>query len=124
MEDKLFIWYDSDDRRNTDLYHGPFYDGDCSIVGGKNTYHRLSDLLKMRISDNIKLRLTRAKIGTCIKIHYLHSNGNLMVKCVSEDKLEFLKEIKDIEVERAILSTKLGILINKSNELSKKIFEL
>jgi hypothetical protein len=124
MEDKLFIWYDSDSSRNrdTELYLGPHYDGDCNVVGGKNTYHRLSDLLKMRVSDNLKLRFTRAKIGTNIKVHYLHSSGNLMVKCVSEDKLDLLNEVKDIDAEKAILSAKLRALENKRNELTKKIF--
>jgi len=80
-ETKYFMWYDSGDNKP---WYGPHYYSDVDIIG-KKLYHTLDELLKTSISDSIKKKLKGAKLGTKIKIHYLHSSGNLMVKRIDED---------------------------------------
>lgn len=119
MEDKFFMWYDSDDHKMGPCY-GPHYYGDQAKIG-KKLYHNLEELLKMNIPDSLKKRLQGAKVGTKIKIHYLHSCGNLMVRRISTEEVSELnmleklnkqisdmqKEIFKLEEERNLIKTKL-----------------
>ncbi len=126
-KDKYFMWYDSDDRRQHPTY-GPHYSSDIKIVGGAKCYHSLEQMLQMNISDSLKKRLINCKIGTKIKIHYLHSEGDLMVKCISSKEVVILDEymennnkiksleeqVRKIESEQIILIKKLGFDISNN----------
>ena len=118
-EEKYFMWYDSADNMPT---YGPHYYGDEQLIG-KKLYHPLSDLLKMRIIDSLKKLLSGAKLGTKIKVHYLHSNGDLMLTRIDDDQIKMLdqlakhytdyskhrKEMKEVEEKMDALNKKLRV---------------
>lgn len=119
-EEKYFMWYDSDRRYGGPTY-GPHYYGDYKLIGQK-LYHPLSDLLKISLSDALKKRLTNAKVGTCIKIHYLHSCGNLMVKRIDESEIEHLNIIEYNYKEINLLDDKISELKKENIKLFSKLF--
>lgn len=110
---KLFMWYDSSDNKP---WAGPHYYGDENLIG-KKLYHTLDDLLKTSISDSIKKRLSGAKIGTRIKIHYLHSSGDLMVKRITEEQAKSLDELWSLYGEINRYKTLIRTLESKCHEL-------
>ena len=106
MVEKYFILYDS---ARMAPYYGPHYVIDVEAGGGKKLYHSLEELLKMSFSDALKQRLASARLGTAIKVHYLHSNGNLMLKRIDAEDTQKLD--------------KLAVLMNEVQELVDKIEE-
>jgi len=116
-EKKLFMWYDSG---NNEPYAGPHYYNDEKLIG-KNLYYCLDDMLKMNISDYLKKRLKGAKIGTQIKIHYLHSSGDLMVKRITEEQAKFLDELWLLYGEISEHKSVIRTLESRCNVLKKKI---
>lgn len=118
MEEKYFMWFDS--GRNQ-VYRGPHMWFDSQKIGNKY-YHSLEDLLKMDISDSIKKRLTGAKIGTVVKIQYLHSSGDLKVRRINEDELKILDELTLSIDEYTVLQKQLNLVDEKIDELNNKLF--
>jgi hypothetical protein len=102
MEEKIFMWYDSGD--NIPCYGPHNYFDEQKI--GKKLHHSLDDMLKMNISNSLKKRLTKAKIGTKIKIQYLHSSGDLMVMRIDETILKYLDELEKVNDEYYIIENK------------------
>jgi hypothetical protein len=88
-KEKKFMWYDSGTGSVIEDQH----------TSSKSIYHSLSELLKTPLSDSVKKRIKRARIGTSIKVRSLHSRGDLMLKCVSEEEVRKLDRIKDINNE-------------------------
>jgi len=110
---KIFIWwFDDNSYENDCITYGPHYWGDEQLIG-KNIYHTLEDLLKIGLSDSIKKRLTTAKIGTCIKVMKYGTRGDLMLKCISEDKVDYANEVKNID-------NKISLMHKEIMELEKK----
>ena len=109
IEKKYFMWYDSG-RGPT---YGPHYYGDSEKIG-KSLYHSIDDLLKIDVSESLKKRLVSAKPGTKIKVHYLHSAGNLMLKCLSPEEVERVMSLK-------ILHDKVEKISKEMYTLNKKI---
>jgi len=123
MEKKYFMWYDSDTTRGGQHpIYGPHYYFDEQIIG-KAYYHSLDDLMKTSISDSIKKRLRGAKIGTKIKVHYLHSNGNLMLMCISEKQIELLKTLDVNNKECSKLKKRLYQIEHKSKEIISMVMK-
>jgi hypothetical protein len=116
-EVKYFMWYDN---YNNEPCHGPHYYCDVNKIG-KKYYHTLDELLKTSISDSIKKRLIGAKIGTKIKIHYLHSNGDLMVKRVDENQMKILDTLTKSTKEWSKINEKLNQIEEDRRKLISKI---
>jgi len=105
MEKKYFMWYDSG-RLKCPRY-GPHYCDDIDKIGEK-LYHTLDELLKMHTpSDSLKKKMIGAKLETRIKMHRLHSNGDLMIRRIDEKQVELLDELQKNYNERQILEKKL-----------------
>jgi hypothetical protein len=117
-ETKYFAWYD--DSNNTP-YYGPHMRADEQIIG-KKLYHTLDDLLKMDISESIKKRLKGAKIGSKIKIHYLHSNGDLMVKRINPEDVLILEQINFINHHNREMEKEICENNGKRDKFIKLIF--
>ncbi len=121
--EKYFAWYDRSDRFKHRPYYGPHYVIDINAVRGKNLYHSLSDLMKTSISDSVKKRLTSAKVGTKIKVHSLHSDGNLMLKCIDEEQVKILNDIHKLHDDAVELDKKQKAIELKLEKMYSKIYE-
>lgn len=119
MENKFFMWYDSS-RKDWPIC-GPHYYGDAKLIG-KKCYHSLEELLKMSIADSLKKRLISAKIGTRIKVHYLHSCGDLMLKRIDDDQVKALNEAIKIDEEISALNEKAESLKKNRNSFLHKLY--
>ena len=118
MEEKrIFMWYDSGDN---EPFYGPWMYGDSELIG-KKLYHPLDELLKMNISDSIKKKLKSAKIGTKVKIHYLHSSGDLMVKRIDENQSKILDQLSDSTAKYSALNKQMDEVDGKRRELIQKL---
>jgi hypothetical protein len=117
-EKKFFMWYDS--GHDAPCY-GPHYYYDEQLIG-KKLYHSLEDMLKMSISEALKKRLNGAKIGTKIKMHYLHSNGNLMVKRIDEKEVKQLDELDKMNDEWTKIIKKQYLLEKEREKVIAKLF--
>lgn len=118
MESKYFMWYDS--GRPSHPIYGPHYHVDTELIG-RAYYHSLEDLLKMRISESLKKKLNSAKIGTRILVHYLHSNGDLMLKRINENQLDSLNKMIALNQEIDLLEEKIKKLENEKDKFLKII---
>jgi len=116
-EVKYFMWFDS---YNNEPCYGPHYYCDVDKIG-KKYYHTLEDLLKTRISESLKKKLSGAKIGTKIKIHYLHLNGNLMVKRIDENQVKILDTLTKSTKEWSKVNEKLNEIEEDRRKLISKI---
>ena len=116
-EVKYFMWYDSG---HNEPFRGPHYYCDVDIIG-KKYYHTLNELLKTSISDSIKKKLTGAKLGTKIKIHYLHLNGNLMVKRIDENQVKILDNLNKSTKEWSTVNEKLNQIEIEREKLINKL---
>ena len=116
MENKkiFFMWYDSYTKYQP--WPGPWFVVDIDKIG-KRVYHTLEELLELNISSSIKKKLKSAKIGTSIRMHYLHSCGDMMVKRIDEYQVEALNEI--IEIDKKIESVQK--IKNSLEEERKKV---
>jgi hypothetical protein len=115
MEKKYFMWYDSQNEDHPII--GPYFYADTQAVTS-NYYHELEDMLRMpTISESLKRRLKSARTGTRIKIHYLHSRGNMMVKCVTEKDIPQLDEISRIDTEITDLKSRINKLSSRREEI-------
>ena len=113
MEEKFFAWYDSGSE-------GPMY-GPYFHFENKKLYHSLTDLLQMEsISVNVKKRLSNAKIGTKIKVQYLHSAGDLMLKRIDENEIKILNQIDAYYGNLEPLKLEVRELEQKIKKLSEK----
>jgi len=122
MENKFFVWYDSD----TGYGRGGIMYGPHDYQDNKNferrLYHQLEELLEMNgISDSIKKRLSGAKIGTILKVQYLHSSGNLMLKRIDESEVKILDEVTKCNEQIDILNKRSWELHNQKEALANKI---
>ena len=117
-KDKIFMWYDSDDRHGP--CYGPHYYVDTEAIG-KRLYHNLDELLKTSISDSIKKRLSNAKPGTKIKVHRLHSNGDMMLKRLSPEEVESVKYLEDLMEQHSEVSQKLYALEKSIDKMKSKL---
>jgi hypothetical protein len=117
-ETKIFVWYDSSCY---EPIYGPHMYGDVKTIG-KKLCHTLDDLLKMDISESLKKRLTGAKIGSNIKIHYLHSNGNLMVKRINPEYATTLNDIDRINKENIEMEIKISENEQRRDNLIAEVF--
>lgn len=120
MGEELFMWYDS--GRNGPCY-GPHYSGDERLIG-KRLYHSLDDLLKINLSDSIKKRLKSAKIDTKIKIHYLHSNGDLMVKRITEAEARLLNNLSVYNDTLTLLDKEKSVVEKSREEIINRLFPI
>jgi len=116
---KFFVWYDSDRRHDEPMY-GPYMIYDEKLIESKY-YHSLDDLLKINISDSLKKRLISAKVGTSIKISYLHSAGNLMVKCISKEDVLKLNNLIDLDNEYYKIENELSEINKKRKIIIKEL---
>ncbi len=114
---KYFVWYDS--SRPGRPCTGPFYFDEVEKIG-KKICHSLDDMLKMNLSDSMRRKLEGAKLGTSIKMHRLHSTGDMMVRCVDESKLPAVddysftaSELRSIEEKEKKLKRELELLGSK-----------
>ena len=115
------MWLDT--GREGDYMYGPHYAGDVKEIK-KRLYHSMDDLLLINISVALKKRIKGAKIGTIIKLHKLHSNGNLAIKCIDSIQLAELKKIEQINSEVEYLQHKINALTKKEEMCKLKIFGL
>jgi hypothetical protein len=120
MEQKYFMWYDSAHRDWPIV--GPFFYEDRKIIEPR-CYHSLDELLKTGISDSLKRRLSSAKTGTRIKMHYLHSCGDMMVKRISDEQLKALKEALSLDPEIMETDKKLSDLRTKKKKILHKLYD-
>lgn len=119
MKTKYFMWYDS--CGNT-LWKGPHYTCDEKLIG-KKYYHTLEDLLKINsISDVMKEKLKDVEVGTKIAVHYLHSNGILMLKCITFDEAKELDLFDGINHNINELKSQIEELELKKKRTISKIF--
>jgi len=77
MTIKIFRWFDSCTPKEE--HYGPYYTSHQEILKQALT-HTEEELLKLPLSNTIKKRISSAREGTIIKIHYLHRNGNLCIQ--------------------------------------------
>ena len=117
-KDKIFMWYDSDNRHG--ICYGPHYYGDEQKIG-KRLYHNLDELLQMNVSDSLKKRLVSAKPGTKIKVHRLHSNGDLMLKRLNSDEVESVKYLEKLHKEYNKINQQLGAVEDSIDKVEKKL---
>lgn len=121
-EEKYFMWYDSDRYRGFKLEYGPYFSYDVELVGGKALYHSVDSLLNTSLSDSIKKRLKGARIGTKIKAHYLHSCGDMMLKCITPEQAKQL-DIVDYNIKKiSELRKQMYELEKKNEEITSQIF--
>jgi hypothetical protein len=117
--EKYFMWFDSSDHMP---YYGPHYFGDEYFIK-KKLYHSLSDLKKISISNSIKKRLAGARIGTEIKIHYLHSSGDLYLRRISESETKILDKVHEYNIKHQKLNNEILKLEKKKNSLISEIWK-
>ena len=114
------MWYDSAHKDWPIV--GPFFYEDRKIIEPR-CYHSLDELLKIGISNSLKKRLSSAKTGTRIKMHYLHSCGDMMVKRISDEQLKALKEALSLDPEIMDLDKKLSDLRAKQKKIFHKLYD-
>jgi hypothetical protein len=120
---KTFIWWKEDRCYGEDLVtYGPHYQGDVQLIG-KNISHTLEELLKIGLSDSIKARLTSAKKGTCIKVMKYGTRGDLMLKCISEDELDYVKQLKEADDKLILLQEEIRQLEKERKKLNTKLIK-
>jgi len=114
---KYFMWYDS----GRGPCYGPHGYGDVNAIG-KSVYHDLDTLLKMpTLSDSLRKRLVGARVGTSIKVHYLHSSGDLMLKCIGPDEVNLLNALMGLHKEIIPLRKQLTEKENSCEQIWKKL---
>ncbi len=114
MEEKYFMWHDTGYPGR--FCFGPHYWGHEQEIG-KKLYHSLSDLLKGDyLPESIKKRLKGAKEGTKIKVHRLHSNGDLYLICVNKEKTILLDKIDQLILDSSYHKDQM---ILKDKEIDK-----
>lgn len=116
-EESIFMWYDSSDNRPV---YGPYYYSDVEKIE-KKLYHRLGELLLMNISDTLKKRLNGARIGTSIKIHYWHSNGDMMVKRITREQVDLLDKLTDLNAELSKIALETKVLKEDQMEIVNQL---
>lgn len=92
--DKVFSWLEVGLRagfRPGSQMQGPYYDNWQQAIGEKRYYHTLEELLKMPLAESLKKRLISAKEGTKIKLHHLHSCGDVAIRRLKADELAELR---------------------------------
>lgn len=124
-EKKYFMWYDSEgehDYQRGGPCYGPHYAVDEELIG-KKLFHSLEDLLKTKatFSESIKKRLINSKVGTKIKVHYLHRSGNLMLRRVSEEELKIISRLEEIYNKERELNSEINKLELESEVIRKKL---
>lgn len=120
---KTFIWWQEDRYYGEDLViYGPHYQGDVQLIG-KNISHTLEELLKIGLSDSIKTRLTSAKKGTCIRVMKYSTRGDLMLKCISEDELDYVKQLKEADDKLILLQEEIRQLEKEKEKLNKRLLK-
>lgn len=77
--------------------------------------------MKINISESIKKRLIGAKEGTKIKIHYFHSSGDLMVKCINDKHLEKLNQCIEINTLITKFESDINQLTDNRDNLIKEL---
>lgn len=119
------MWFDSGDfntyHPDPKPYYGPHYYGDEQKIG-KKTYHTLDELLKIGLSNSVRKRLKGAKIGSEIKAHRLHANGDLMLVRITEDQKVLLDEYMEVVGEIVKLGKKMNKLNKETTLICEKIF--
>jgi len=118
-EEKLFMFYDSDDR-NPHPEKGPYHYGDYIKIGQK-FYHTLEDLMKTHYSEAVKKRLSTAKMGTKIKLFKFHSCGDYYIKRISRTEAEKLDILNSVEKQLTWLKSEA---YKAESEISKFCDEL
>jgi hypothetical protein len=89
MNDKTYIFYDS--YRPTSSRRPHHY---CWIEKlGDKRYYSHADILKLDefVCTTTFNKLLTLKPGTGLKLHYLHSCGNLMIRLLTKEEIELLK---------------------------------
>jgi hypothetical protein len=89
--DPIFVWFDSSRPEN---YLRPYYVNHVETLGTSPFTHR-SDLLKVHWSDTICKRIKSAKEGTVIKLHHLHSCGDMCIRRLTQEEIDLLQEIEN-----------------------------
>lgn len=120
---KTFIWWFKDNCYGENLVtYGPHFYGDEQLIG-KNISHTLEELLKIGLSDSIKARLNSAKKGTCIKVMKYSTRGDLMLKCISEDEIDYVKQLKEADDKLILLQEEMRQLEKERKKLNTKLIK-
>lgn len=119
--DPIFVWFDSSRPEN---YSRPYYNNDVESLGNSSFTPR-SDLLKMNWSNTLLKRIEKAKEGTVIKLHHLHSCGDMCIRRLTQEEIDLLQELDNKrnelhDVQEEIKKT-VPELISRENNLNKYI---
>ena len=118
--EKIFKWYDS--ARPNDPFEGPYYWSWIDEIG-KSLTHTGEELLKLPISATLKKRIKEAREGTKIKMHYLHSCGDVCVRRLKQDEIDYDNKVKDLETELKEVNAEIKKLTPKHLSDRKKDIE-
>ncbi len=118
---KYFVYYDSGSKGH--LCYGPYFVGQFEAVGGKKFYHSEEDMLKMGFSPTIEKRIQKAKPGSHIRLHGLHSTGDFMTKCIGEDEIPALDDAIKLNSEIDTLQKKTAELKKQYQKTSSRILQ-
>lgn len=96
------MWYDSEDEHD--------YQRGCPCYGHHYTVDVELIITKVTFSESTKKRLINEKVGTKIKVHYLHRSGNLMLRRISEEELKIISRLEEIHEKENKLNSEINKL--------------
>lgn len=91
---KNYIFYDS---MRPSLPRCPHYVTHLDLLG-KKIFYSEDDIKKLEssVSATIFAKIEKLKVGKSVKLHYLHLNGDLILKHIDYDEYSMLKEYQDL----------------------------
>lgn len=94
------------------------------IEDHKKGYYSEDDVEKVKndIGESLYKRISGLRIGTCLKLHYLHSIGDLMIRRLSDDEVNLICEKENIEQELKLVKEEIKKYIPE--ELKEKLLKL
>jgi hypothetical protein len=126
----LFEKYVSSERPWYDYYQ---YDH-IKLGDPKKYWFTEEEVGAFTINENLKKKILNSKVGTKIKIKYLHSCGDLYIKRMDDSYLDLVKNQQEILEEKGEINKKirrickeefelLKILDKKERKLKKEIYK-
>ena len=106
---------------------GPYSLHHQEQIGSHKFFHTKEELLQCDFSDTIKKRINSAKIGTKIKLHYLHNAGDLCIERVPLELIEKYQKLDELNLEMQKINEEIReateTLQNKKKIITKQIRE-
>jgi len=128
---KIFGWFEGKNHSEKQLIRrlGPYYDHEANLIGARAYYHTLEDLRKVVTWTKSKRnRIEKCKPGTVIKMHYIHSNGSMFLKRLTDAEIKDYTDLEEAKKSLAIVEEKIQNsvpeLIKQKKLLEKEIQKL